>query len=277
MPSDLHIHTTFSDGRMTPEEVLDAAKAAGLTYIAITDHDTMDGIRHLYEQGLYPSKTLSIIPGIEFSTEVDGHDVHILGYDLDIYNQELSDKVTELAESRWVRFAQILSKLQDLRFALTEGDVLQFAGMSSSIGRAHIARALVKKGLVASVHDAFESLLEHGCPAYVPHYRLQPHEAISLIRGAGGVPVLAHPKLIGDDRLVEHLLSLDFGGIEVFYPRHDEEDTACYEDMAHSHGLLMTGGSDFHALSTRYPEQLGVVTIEDDFAKPFFHSPKALE
>lgn len=277
MPSDLHIHTTFSDGRLTPEEVLDAAKEAGLTYIAMTDHDTVDGIRHLYEQGLYPSKTLSIIPGIEFSTEMDGHDVHVLGYDIDIYNQELSDKVTELAESRWMRFTQILSKLRELGFDLSESDVLQIGGTSSSIGRAHIARALVRKGIVPTIREAFDTLLQHGCPAYVPHYRIQPNEAVDLIRGAGGVPVLAHPKLVGDDQMVEHLLSMPFGGIEVFYPQHNEEDTARYSDMAKSHGLLMTGGSDFHALSTRFPEKLGVVTIDDDLAKPFFHPPKALE
>lgn len=99
MASDLHAHTSFSDGRLTPEELVAAAKEAGLSYLAITDHDTVDGIRHLYEQGLYPSKTLHIIPGIEFSCEVDEHDVHILGYDFDIYNQELADKVTEISES----------------------------------------------------------------------------------------------------------------------------------------------------------------------------------
>ena len=277
MPSDLHIHTTFSDGRLSPEEVLDAAKEAGLTYIAITDHDTVDGIRHLYEQGLYPAKTLCIIPGIEFSTEVDGHDVHVLGYDLDIYNQELLDKITELSEARWTRFSQILGKLTDIGVDITESDVLQIAGVSHSIGRAHVARALVKKGIVSTIREAFDSFLQHGCPAYVPHYKIQPNEAVDLIRGAGGVPVLAHPKLVGDDRLVEHLLSLPFGGIEVFYPRHDEEDTARYKDIAKAHGLLMTGGSDFHGVATRFPEKLGIVTIEDDFAKPFFHPPKVLD
>ena len=112
MASDLHAHTSFSDGRLTPEELVAAAKEAGLSYLAITDHDTVDGIRHLYEQGLYPSKTLHIIPGIEFSCEVDEHDVHILGYDFDIYNQELADKVTEISESRWARFSTMVEKLQ---------------------------------------------------------------------------------------------------------------------------------------------------------------------
>ncbi len=277
MASDLHTHTSFSDGRLTPEELIAAAKDAGLSYLAITDHDTVDGIRHLYEQGLYPSKTLNIIPGIEFSCEVDEHDVHILGYDFDIYNQELADKVTEISESRWARFSTMVEKLQRLGYDITEGDVLQIAGTSRAIGRAHMARALVKKGLVASIHEAFDKLLEHGQPGYVPHYRISPEEAVALIRGAGGVPVLAHPKLVKDDALVERLLDLDFGGVEVYYPRHDAEDTARYKAMAEAHGLRLTGGSDFHAIPQREPTALGVFVVEDELAAPFFHPPQEIK
>lgn len=271
MASDLHTHTTFSDGRLSPEELLCAAKEANLSYIAITDHDTVDGIRHLYERGLYPSKTLNIIPGIEFSCEVDEHDVHILGYDFDIYNQDLTDKVTEISESRWARFSTMVEKLQGLGYAITESDVLQIAGTSRSIGRAHVARALVKKGLAASVHEAFDKLLDHGQPGYVPHYRIEPEEAVALIRGAGGVPVLAHPKLVKDDAIVERMLALDFGGLEVYYPKHDAEDTARYKAMAEARGIQPTGGSDFHASPQREPTALGVFTVDDELAEPFFH------
>ena len=261
MPSDLHTHTAFSDGRLTPEELVAAAKAAGLSYLAITDHDTVDGIKHLYEQGLYPSKTLHIIPGIEFSSEVDGHDVHILGYDFDMYDQELIDKVGEIAESRWARFSLMIEKLHELGYNLTETDVMQLAGASRSIGRAHIARALVKKGLVPTVREAFDRLLEHGQPVYVPHYRL---------------PVLAHPKKVRDDVLVEKLLELDFGGVEVYYPTHEAADTERYIAMAKKHNLRLTGGSDFHASPNRIPAQLGEFTIDDELAAPFFHPPASL-
>ncbi len=277
MPSDMHVHTTFSDGRLTPEEIVAAAKEAGLTYLAITDHDTVDGIRHLYENGLYPLKMLRLIPGVEFSCEEDEHDVHILGYDFDIYNQELADKVNELSESRWTRFSRMMARLQELGYSITEADVMQIAGSSRSIGRAHVARALVKKGLMPTVHDAFEKLLEHGCPAYIPHFRLQPAEAVALIRRAGGIPVLAHPKLVGDDELVSALLTLDFGGLEVYYPQHDASDTARYKALAERHALRLTGGSDFHALPHREPKELGVFTIDDALAEPFFHPPEALE
>ncbi len=274
MASDLHTHTTFSDGRLTPEELVAAAKEAGLSYLAITDHDTVDGIRHLYEQGLYPSKTLHIIPGIEFSCEVDEHDVHILGYDFDIYNQDLVDKVTEISESRWSRFSLMMEKLQDLGYGITESDVLQIAGTSRSIGRAHVARALVKKGLVTTIREAFDKLLEYGQPGYVPHYRIEPAEAVALIRSAGGVPVLAHPKLVKDDKLVARMLELDFGGVEAYYPRHSEEDTVRYKAMAEARGLRVTGGSDFHGIPQREPQELGVFVVDDELAAPFFHPPE---
>ncbi len=277
MASDLHTHTTFSDGRLSPEDLVAAAKEARLSYIAITDHDTVDGIRHLYEQALYPSKTLHIIPGIEFSCEVDEHDVHILGYDFDIYNQDLVDKVTEISESRWARFSTMMEKLQELGYAITESDVLQIAGTSKAIGRAHVARALVKKGFAGSIHEAFDKLLEHGQPAYVPHYRIEPEEAVKLIRGAGGVPVLAHPKLVKDDAIVVRMLELDFGGLEVYYPKHDAEDTARYKAMAEERGLRLTGGSDFHAIPQREPTELGVFTVDDALAEPFFHPPQSFQ
>lgn len=274
MASDLHTHTSFSDGRLTPEELVSAAKEVGLSYLAITDHDTVDGIRHLYEQDFYPSKTLRIIPGIEFSCEVDEHEVHILGYGFNIYDQELTDKVNEIAESRWERFSAMVEKLRGLGYDVTESDVLQIAGTSRSIGRAHVARALMKKGLVSSIREAFEKLLDFGQPGYVPHYRLEPEEAVALIRKAGGVPVLAHPKLVKDDAIVGRMLELDFGGLEVYYPRHDEKDTAKYKAMADARGLRATGGSDFHGSPQRDPSELGVFVVDDELAAPFFHPPE---
>ena len=277
MASDMHVHTSFSDGRLTPEEIVAEAKAVGLTYLAITDHDTVDGIRHLYEERLYPSKTLRIIPGIEFSCEVDDHDVHILGYDFDIYDQTIADRATEISESRWTRLSQMLEKLQALGYALTESEVMQIAGTSRSVGRLHVARALVKKGLVASVKDAFAKLLEHGQPAYIPHYRLTPEEAVKLIHDAGGVAVLAHPKLVKDDNIVAQVLGLGFDGLEVYYPRHTDLETVRYRMMAEERGLRLTGGSDYHATPQREPERLGIFTVDDALAAPFFHPPKAFD
>lgn len=266
MPSDLHMHTSFSDGKLTPEELVAAAKSAGLKYISITDHDTVDGIIHLYENDLFPSRGLRIIPGIEFSAHHPEREIHILGYYVDIFHRDMLDKLNDVTEARWTRFAEMVEKLRERGYAIREMDVLKIAGSSKSISRSHIARALVKAGCFPTIREAFDKMLEKGRPAYVPHYRLEVEEIIELIHRAGGIAVLAHPKLIKDDQLVEELLKKGIEGIEVFYPKHDEEDVKRYMAMAEEHHLLVTGGSDFHGFPTRWPEELGLFTIEDKWA-----------
>lgn len=270
MSSDLHMHTTYSDGRLTPEELVDAAKAAGLTYMAITDHDTVEGISHLYETGRYPCKAVRIIPGIEFSAHHPLREIHILGYNIDIYYGPLVDKLNDVTEARWTRFAEMLEKLRQLGYAISEAEVLSVAGGSKAISRSHIGRVMVKKGYFATVREAFDALLAKGQPAYVPHYRLEVREIIDLIKAAGGTPVLAHPKLVGDDALVEQICQSGIEGLEVFYPRHDATDTSRYLAMADHYGLLVSGGSDYHGFPTRYPQEVGVFTIEDKWAEKFY-------
>lgn len=272
MASDLHMHTNFSDGKLSPEDLVTAARAAKLKYIAITDHDTVEGICHLYEQGFYPARGIRIIPGIEFSAHHPKHEIHILGYNIDIYHSELVEKLNDVVEARWLRFTKMVENLQQLGYAITEADVLKLADTSKSISRSHIARVLVQKGFFPTVKSVFDEVLEKGKPAYVSHYRLEPQEIIHLIKAAGGTPVLAHPKLIHDDDLVESLLSMGIEGLEVFYPQHDAADTQRYMEMAVRHHLLISGGSDFHGFSTRYPQQLGIFTVEDVYAEKFFRS-----
>ena len=273
MASDLHTHTNFSDGSFSPEELLTAAKKLKLNYLGITDHDTVDGIVHLYETGLYPNKGIHIIPGIEFSVNNPEHDVHLVGYNIDIYNGALQDKLNDVIEARWVRFNDIMTKLQDNGFPIREADVLKVAGTSKSIGRSHIARALVKAGCFGSVREAFDKMLRKGSPAYVPRYLLELDEVVNLIHKSGGTAVLAHPKLIGDDNLVEEICTnAGIEAIEVFYPLHDAEDIERYTKMAEAHNLLITGGSDFHGAASRYVKELGEFTIEDRFAEKFWIS-----
>ncbi len=270
MPSDLHTHTTFSDGKLTPEELISAARQAGLSYLAITDHDTVDGVAHLYENGFYPTKGVRVIPGIEFSAHHPTREIHVLGFNVDIYNSELTDKLNDVTEARWTRFSEMVAKLQKLGYDIREKDVLAVAGASKSISRSHIGRVLVSKGYFKTVRDAFSELLQKGQPAYVPHYRLEVADIISLIHQAGGKAVLAHPKLIWDDALVEEICRSGIDGIEVFYPQHNPEDTAHYLALAEKYQLLPSGGSDFHGFPTRYPTELGIFTIEDRYAKPFY-------
>jgi len=250
MASDLHMHTTFSDGKLTPEELVAAAKAAGLKYIAITDHDTVEGVSYLYENGSYPTKGIHLIPGIEFSAHHPVREIHILGYNVDIYYPELIDKLNDVTEARWTRFSEMVEKLQQLGYPITEGEVLTLAGSSKSISRSHIARVLVRKKCFATVREAFSAVLQKGKAAYVPHYHLEVEEIIGLIKAAGGTPVLAHPKLVGDDELVRDLCQRGIEGLEVFYPQHDAEDTARYYMMAKEFNLLPSGGSDYHGYPT---------------------------
>ena len=271
MASDLHTHTNFSDGSFSPEELVAAAKKLGLRYLGITDHDTVDGICHLYENELYPSKGIRIIPGIEFSANNPDHDIHLVGYNIDIYNGSLQDKLNDVIEGRWTRFSEIMKKLQDNGFQIKEADVLKFSNTSRSIGRSHIARALVRNGCFKTVRDAFDQMLQKGKPAYVPRYMLEIEEIIELIHKSGGTAVLAHPKLIGDDNLVEEICTnYQIEAIEVFYPKHDTEDTERYIKIAEKHNLLITGGSDFHGTASRYVKELGEFTIEDKFAEQFY-------
>lgn len=273
MSSDLHMHTNASDGLLSPEELVAAAKQAGLGYIAITDHDTVDGICLLYEQGLYPASGIRIIPGIEFSAHHPESEIHILGYNVDIYNRELRDRLNDVVEARWTRFSNIVEKIQALGYDLSETDVLEIADGSTSISRSHVAQAMVQKGYFASVRDVFDQLLIKGKAAYVSHFRLEPGEIIDLIKNSGGTPVLAHPKLIYNDDLVEELLKQGIEGIEAIYPEHDENDTARYLAMADRYKLLVTGGSDYHGIQGRWPEHIGEFTVEDKYARELYRQP----
>lgn len=269
MASDLHTHTNFSDGSFSPEELLAAAKKIGLTYLAITDHDTVDGVKYLYENGLYPDKGINFIPGVEFSASNPEHDVHIVGYNIDIYNGALSEMINDIAESRWERFSEIIKNLQAKKYNIREADVLKVAGSSSSIGRFHIARVLVKNGAFKNVREAFEKVLGKGKAAYAPRYFPEIDEIIDVIHQAGGKACLAHPLLVGNDSLVEEICT-KVDGLEVYYPFHKPQDVQRYKVMAAKYNLLPTGGSDFHGAASRFVSDLGEFTVADEVAKNFY-------
>lgn len=269
MPSDLHTHTIFSDGSYSPEELVAMAKNIGLVYFAITDHDTVDGVKYLYENGIYPDRGIKIIPGVEFSANNPEHDIHIVGYNIDIYNGALSDMINEISEARWTRFSEMIKNLQDNKCNIREADVLQVAGSSRSIGRFHIARALVKKGEFKTVREAFEKMLGKDKPAYAPRYFPEVEEIVDVIHQAGGQAILAHPKLVEDDSLVEFICT-KVDGIEVFYPNHQMEDIQRYLNFAEKFNLLTVGGSDFHGSASRFVNGLGEFTVADEIAKKIY-------
>lgn len=273
MAGDLHTHTNFSDGSYSPEELVTAAKKFGLHYLGITDHDTIDGVRHLYENGLYPGRGINIIPGVELSANHPDRDIHIVGYNIDIYNEALLEMIDKIIEARWERFSEIIRILQNKKFNIREADVLKTAGTSRSIGRSHIARTLVKFGAFKTVRETFEKMLGKGKPAYVPRYLPEVDEIIDVIHQAGGTAVLAHPKLVGDDALVEELCR-KVDGLEVYYPFHKPEEIQHYFLLAKRFNLLIAGGSDFHGTASRFVNKLGDFTISDELAEKFFVEPQ---
>lgn len=272
MIADLHIHTTASDGRITPRNILKHALEAGLSYISITDHDTVNGLLDLYQGITDKNNDISIIPGIEFSTDLPENEVHILGYHIDVYHLELREQLDILTAHRHERAKQIIHKLKQLGYVIDYLRVIELAQDATSIGRPHIARALVEKGYFSTVAEVFAVLLDKNGSAYVPHYKLNPSQVITLIKKAGGIPVLAHPGLVRDDSIVLELIH-NYGilGLEVYHPAHSQLQTETYLEMANRYQLFVTGGSDFHGISTRFPQKLGVFTIPATLAKKLRH------
>jgi predicted metal-dependent phosphoesterase TrpH len=246
---DLHIHSTASDGSLSPAEIIRAAQAVPLRAIAITDHDTLDGSAEALQCA--DSTGIEILPGIEISADFDAGTMHLLGYLLRLDDVPLRQTLEVVQKSRADRNLRIIRRLQNLGVDINYDDVFEASG-GGQIGRPHIAHALVQRKVVQNIDQAFATFLRKGGPAYVERYRLSPAEAIQTISGAGGVPVLAHPFSLNAkteaelDRVVAGLKKVGLKGLEAYYPSHGPVRTALYERLAKRHGLLVTGGSDFH-------------------------------
>ncbi len=252
---DLHIHSTASDGTCTPSEILRMAFEIGLEAISITDHDTLEGVRCAIN-GNAPAHP-RLLTGVEISTRAPegfrvGGSLHILGYGVDVDDQALQLALSELQTARDMRVPLILQRLNDIGIPICMAQVTAKAG-EGSIGRPHIARALVEMGEAVDIDDVFDRLLNKGRPAYVDKYRIPCRQAIDLIHQAGGVAVLAHPYLIPGGGQADSLAALlhvlcDCGleGIETYYPQHPPEAVALCLEMAQRFDLLVTGGTDFH-------------------------------
>jgi len=248
---DLHLHTTYSDGSLPPTEVLVLAQKAGVSALAITDHDIVDGIPEAIETGAYLG--IEVIPGIEISSRYGESELHMLGYFLDWRDPALLSRLAHLRASRHQRNPRIIEKLNELGLDLTYDEVMTLAS-TESIGRPHIARVLMAKGYVQSAKEAFDRYLAQGAAAYVPRELPEPAEAIAWIRAACGIPVLAHPTWVNESaeglyKLCDKLKSAGLGGIEVHYSTHKPQQTSEYLSLAKRLNLLVTGGSDFHGLT----------------------------
>lgn len=241
--ADLHLHTVFSDGTYTPEELVERALRAGLSAIAVVDHDTVNGVGPTRSSA--EKNDLEVLAGVEVSAEHNNQEIHILGYLVDYQKKSLLDKLEALRNNRIERIYKIVGKLSALGIELDPQKVFALAG-SGTVGRLHVARALVKEKLVPSIYEVFQKYIGDNCPAYVLGFRFSPQEAIKFIKDSGGIPVLAHPYVLKNDALIQELIGFGLMGLEVYYPEHSQGEVNFYLDLARKNNLLVTGGSDCH-------------------------------
>jgi len=266
MKVDLHIHTTASDGRLTPDEVVRVAAKQRLSVIAITDHDTIAGIEPaLLAAESFPS--LRVIPGLEINTDIPNAEIHILGYFIDYRDEELKQTLERLRNSREARARKIVAKLGELGIDIVWHRVMELAG-GGSVGRPHIAQAMLEQGYIPSFQEAFTKYIGRQGPAYVERERLSPQEAAKLVVKAGGLPVLAHPANI--DGLEEFLVKLKEAGLvglEAYYDGYDRKMIDGLVHLAAKHGLITSGGSDFHGLAGVNEAPIGAIDVPSDCAE----------
>ena len=281
MKADLHLHTTASDGRLAPKELVSLAVKVGLDVIAITDHDTIDGIA----PALAAAKTIpsfTVIPGVEINTDVPHGEVHILGYFIDYKDRKLAASLQKLRDSRLGRAQQIIAKLGNLGMKIEWQRVCELA-QGGSVCRPHIAQALFEKGYVGSEKEAFNKYIGHDGPAYVERYKLLPVEAVELVRDAQGLPVLAHPADISDlKELVPELKESGLVGIEIYYRDYGSDIIDGLLKVAGQYNLIPTGGTDYHAFGDDSEVMIGGAltppnSVEQLFARADKHSLELLK
>jgi predicted metal-dependent phosphoesterase TrpH len=263
---DLHLHSTASDGRLTPEEVVDKAAALGLEVIALTDHDSIEGIKPaLKTVKKYPGMTL--IPGVEISTDLSDGEAHILGYFIDYTDPDFEKELEKFRDSRTGRGRKMVDKLAALGIDISWPRVQEIAG-DGAIGRPHIARAMLEKGYVKTFEEAFEKYIDHGGPAYVEREKMTPQEAVALIVRAKGLPVLAHPFTVKDpEAMVGQLLPAGLAGIETYYKDYTPEQMENLLQLAEKYKLIATGGTDYHALNNAGEVMMGGVEVPMEAAE----------
>ncbi|OGO17422.1 MAG: hypothetical protein A2Z02_05090 [Chloroflexi bacterium RBG_16_48_7] len=266
MKIDLHLHTTASDGLLSPAQLVKLAADIGMDIIAVTDHDTVNGIVPALEAAR-EFNSLSIIPGVEINTDVPKAEVHMLGYFIDYENGELLENLSELRSSRETRARQMVEKLGKLGIKIQYSRLVELAD-GGAIGRPHVAHALLEAGCVSSFEEAFEKYIGRNAPAYVEHKKMTPLDVVKLIVKSSGGPVLAHPDNIPNlENLVKELVLAGLKGMEIYYGDYGEDSIQRLLTIARRYDLIATGGSDYHAFNSIKETRIGNASVPAESAR----------
>jgi hypothetical protein len=253
MTGDLHIHTNCSDGNFSPRDVVREANKLGLDVLSICDHDTTSGLKDAILEA--ENLGLKIVTGVEINTDVENDEVHILGYFFDVKNEILQKKLDVIRDGRRDRAEKMVKKVNSVGVKISYEDVLKEA-CGKSIGRPHVAKAIVSKGYAKNTDLAFSKYLNRGMPGYVPRYKFTPYQAINLILKSKGIPILAHPGNLKDEKLIFNLINYGVKGLEIYYPGHTKEQIKYFENIVLKYNLLKSCGSDFHGPNSTLPYKM---------------------
>ena len=268
---DFHMHSIYSDGVKSPEELLRHALDCNLFMMALTDHDEIDGIKALRaaQKQLDPEKTIKIINGCEFSADYKDKSIHILGYRFDETNQELKDFIQYFKAKREERIDEIIKRCNNAGYVISKDDLLKKFPKTQAYGRPHIGQLLIDGGYAKDINEVFKGILRKDSPCYVPKVKVEVPHIIDIIHKAGGLAVMAHPKLVTSDEYVVEMLAYDFDGMEVYHTKHNDDDVKRYKALAKEHSLFITGGSDYHGIPGKAPDQFGDYLVSAENVSEF--------
>jgi predicted metal-dependent phosphoesterase TrpH len=266
--ADLHCHSTSSDGRLTPTQLVDLAAERGLKVLALTDHDSVEGVEEAVRAAERHSG-LTLIPGVEISTDIPGAEVHVLGYFLSPEDQELRETLARLREARVGRGQRMVEKLRAMGIDIEWERVKAIAG-DASVGRPHVAQALLEKGHISSIAEAFDRFIGRTGPAYAEREKMTPAQVVTFLARKGYMPILAHPADLDNlDEMLRELKAVGLVGMEVYYQDYDEATIDRLRATARQHDLLATGGSDFHGFGDERERLPGDIPLPDEAVDAF--------
>ena len=268
---DFHMHSIYSDGVKSPEELLRHALDCNLSMMALTDHDEIDGIKALRtaQEQLDPEKTIKIINGCEFSADYKDKSIHILGYRFDETNKELRDFIEYFKSKREERIDEIIRRCNNVGYFISKDELLKKFPKTQAYGRPHIGQLLIDGGYAKDINDVFKDILRKDSPCYVPKVKIEVPYIIDIIHKAGGLAIMAHPKLVSSDEYVVEMLSYDFDGMEVYHTKHNDDDVKRYKALAIKHNLFITGGSDYHGIPGKAPDKFGDYLVSSENVSEF--------